>query len=300
MLNFKPIEVDDKKEAMPYLCAEPFGSTESSFADIYIWGEQFNTRICVKDGILYIRAEHAGKVYYLFPFGSGDLRAALENIREDARRLGTTPELRGITDKMREKIEAAAPGLLTYEETRDTFDYIYDAKELIELKGRKFHQKRNHLNKFLKTYDGRFKYEEITRENFDEVYDFQNRWLLDNITPGNKESLKAEMRAIRRALKDYFALGFTGGIIRIDGHIAAYSMGTRLCTDSFLISVEKGDYAYDGIYQAINQMFAEKNCFDVKYINREDDTGSPGLRRAKLSYKPVILLTKYRAVWKND
>jgi hypothetical protein len=228
------------------------------------------------------------------------LRAALENIREDARRLGTTPELRGITDKMREKIEAAAPGLLTYEETRDTFDYIYDAKELIELKGRKFHQKRNHLNKFLKTYDGRFKYEEITRENFDEVYDFQNRWLLDNITPGNKESLKAEMRAIRRALKDYFALGFTGGIIRIDGHIAAYSMGTRLCTDSFLISVEKGDYAYDGIYQAINQMFAEKNCFDVKYINREDDTGSPGLRRAKLSYKPVILLTKYRAVWKND
>lgn len=299
MLNFKPIAIEDKNEMSRYLCCEQFGSTEGSFADLYIWGEQFDTQVCIKDDNLYVRARSGDKAYYLYPYGGGDLKNALANIIADAAAQGATPELRGVTDRMRERLEAAAPDALVFEETRDTFDYIYDAQELIHLKGKKFHQKRNHWNKFLKTYQDRYTYEEITQNNIYEVYEFQNRWLTDNITMGNKDSLKAEMRAILRGLKHYQEIGFTGGIIRIDGDIAAYSIGTRLCSESFLISVEKGDYKYEGIYQAINRIFAEKNCSDVKYINREDDTGSPGLRRAKLSYKPVILLRKHKAVWKD-
>ena len=300
MLAFQDIDISHKQQVQDYLCRKQYGSTEGSFADLFIWGEKYHTQVCFQEGFLFVRSSEDGKPRYLFPYGDGEIPRALELICQDARENGVEPCMVGVTDEMREKLDGACPGLLRYEETRDLFDYIYAADDLINLPGKKFHQKRNHVNKFMKLYRDRYAYEPICQENLDEVRAFQEKWLAANKTGENEAELAVENRVIQRAFQYFFEIGFIGGVLRVDGDVVAYTMGTRLCCESFLVSIEKADIAYPGCYQVINQLFAQHNCQGLKYINREDDTGSEGLRKAKLSYNPVILLRKYRVTWARD
>ncbi|MEG2378237.1 MAG: phosphatidylglycerol lysyltransferase domain-containing protein, partial [Clostridia bacterium] len=162
------------------------------------------------------------------PYGAGKFCAAISAIREDAERMGNTPCMVAVTDAMRDKLEICHHGEFSYTETRDTFDYIYSTEDLITLAGRKFSQKRNHINKFLSLYDGRYGYEDITAENLPEVAEFQARWVKENSTDENAAGLAHEMVAINRAFEHFFEIGLIGGIVRVDGDIAAYSLGTPL------------------------------------------------------------------------
>ncbi len=294
MLQFEAISKRHYKEASEIMKKAGFGSAESSFVPLYMWGEAYNTQICIDGGSVFVRAESGGERYFLFPCG-GNTKAALAKIFEFCEENGEEPLFYAVTDKMREMMEAAFPDKFEFSETRDLFDYVYNARALETLEGSKLHKKRNHLNKFLKLYDGRFVYESISEGNINEVAEFQKKWAAVAAVGDRAEILKKETVAISRALDAFFEMNLLGGVIRIDGEIRAYCLGSEIGGDTVDVTTEKGDYEYEGIYQAINKFFVERSCKNVGFVNREDDAGSEGLRKAKLSYYPALLLRKYCA-----
>ncbi len=295
-MEFEKISLKHKNQAEMYLCETPYGISESSFVSLFLWGDVYHTEVAFKDGLMFVRVGEDECFRYMMPMGNGDLSHGLSLILEDAKKTGCEPCLIAITDAMRKRLDAVCPDAFSYEEVRDNFDYIYDPEELKNLSGKKFHQKKGHVNRFRKEYGDKFAYEEITRENLADVISFQETWLLQNAD--RAESLRAEQKMLKTLFANYFDLGVIGGLLRVDGAVVAYSVGTRLCAQTMLVQVEKGDIAYHGVYQMINQQFVEHNCSGVTYLNREDDAGVEGLRRAKLSYQPIFLMRKYVARWK--
>ncbi len=295
-MEFEKLSLKHKKQAELYLCETPYGISESSFVSLFLWGDVYHTEVAFEDGLMFIRVGENGCFRYMMPMGNGDLSHGLSLILDNVKRTGCEPRLIAVTDEMKKRLDTAMPNTFSYEEARDSFDYIYDPEELKNLSGKKFHQKKGHVNRFRKEYGDRFTYEEITRENLADVIAFQEKWFLQNAD--RAESLQAEQKMLQKLFANYFDLGVIGGLLRVDGAVVAYSVGTRLCAKTMLVQVEKGDIAYHGVYQMINQQFVEHNCSGVTYLNREDDAGVEGLRRAKLSYQPIFLMRKYVARWK--
>ena len=296
-MEFEKISLKHKEKAEVHLCETPYGISESSFTSLFLWGEVYHTEVAFEDGLMFVRVGEDGCFRYMMPMGNGDLHHGLSLVLEDAKKAGCEPRLIAVTDEMQKRLESVAPDTFLYEEARDSFDYIYDPKELMTLSGKKFHQKKGHVNRFRKEYGDRFCYEAITRENLADVIAFQEKWFQKNVE--RRKSLEAEQKMLQKLFTNYFDLGMIGGLLRVDGAVVAYSVGTRLCKQTMLVQVEKGDIAYHGVYQMINQQFTEHNCADVTYLNREDDAGVEGLRKAKLSYQPIFLMRKYVAKWKQ-
>lgn len=296
-MQFEKISLKHKKQADAYLCATQYGMSESSFSSLFLWGEVYHTELAFQDDLLFVRIGIEGNLRYMLPMGNGDLKHGLALIREDAERNGCEPSLIAVTDRMRERLESIVPNTFDYQPARDSFDYIYDPQELIALSGKKFHQKKGHVNRFVKEYGDRFSYEVIGKENIDEVMAFQEKWFLEN--RDRIPNLETEQKMLARLFVHYFDLGVIGGLLRVGEEIVAYSVGTRLCRQTMLVQVEKGNIAYHGVYQMMNRQFVLHNSEGVVYWNREDDAGVEGLRRAKLSYQPIFLLRKYVAKWKK-
>ena len=179
------------------------------------------------------------------------------------------------------------PGKFEFEEKRAMSDYVYNTADLISLSGKKYHGKRNHLNKFLSLYN--WTYKNIDKTNLKKCAEFVAR-----ITSERNPDPAHEINAMNLLFDNFFELGVTGGCIEIDGRIAAVSVGEKM-GDTALIQVEKADTAFDGAYAAINQIFLKNEFSDCRFVNREEDMGVAGLRKAKMSYHPAFLYTKYTA-----
>ena len=190
-----------------------------------------------------------------------------------------------------ELLEKWYPGRFQIEYERDNADYVYESEKLVALPGKKLHGKRNHVNKFKSIYANRWSYESISKENVEECFQMALRWRNDN---GCNEDLEknAEMCVTLNALRLFEELGLTGGVLRVDGEIVAFTIGEPVCSDTFVVHIEKAYAEIPGAYNMINQQFVEHECMDYTYVNREEDTGAEGLRRAKLSYRPVFLVEK--------
>ena len=299
MLKFEPISIKDKSRLSDILGCKNCIHTESSFNVLFTWGEVFNTQVAYENSLAFIKSTAGGVDFYQMPWGNNDLRLAIETIYTDAKARGDILRLTSVTECMKDRLEKMLPGAFEFCENRDIFDYVYSSEDMITLAGRSFHQKRNNINKFNKLFEGRWEYSPISENDLDEVYAFQLQWLEKNSTEEKKNSLTDEMKVIRRIFDNYTELGYSGGMIRVDGKICAYTVGSKVRDNAMIISLEKADVDYPGIYQVINREFAEKNCGDIEYINREDDAGSEGLRRAKLSYNPKLLIKKYIAECKS-
>ena len=172
---------------------------------------------------------------------------------------------------------------------RDIADYIYETQALIELKGRKYHGKKNHINKFSKMYD--WSYEAITPENTQECLDMLKKWKAQNCATEDLEK-HAEICVSEASLREREFLGLTGGLLRVDGQVVAFTVGEQIHPDTFCVHIEKAFADIKGAYSMINQQFLIHEAADCKYVNREDDVGDPGLRKAKLSYHPAFLEEK--------
>ncbi len=194
---------------------------------------------------------------------------------------------------MLEIFTEALPGELFFEADRANFDYVYDTKDLIELSGRAYHSKKNHLNYFLSHYQ--YEYGRMTPDMAEEamafIRAFNERKNLDD--PHERKLLEFEEDAMRDVFVNLDKVGYLSGAIRIDGKIEAISIGGRLGSKTVTVHVEKANTEYRGLYQAINNEFCKAMAGNVKRINREEDMGIPGLRKAKLSYNPVKLIEKY-------
>ena len=292
MLQFKPISIEDRDLVCRYTSKISYGTTETAFVDLFIWGENYRTCIAEESGFLFIRVGEGENCAYLFPYGDGEIEKAISILQKDAEVCGRRLRFVGVVREAKEILERAFPDRFVFNETRENFDYVYLASSIINLPGRKLHSKRTNINKFMAQCGERFSFEEITKENIGDVRKFQENWLAHNLAT-HDSSLYAENDAIARAFDNFDAIGIRGGILRIDGEIAAYSLGTPINDEFYLISVEKANTEYPGIYQVINKLYAEHFCGGYKYINREEDMGDEGLRQAKLSYRPELLIEKY-------
>ena len=289
-MNFKNIEAADRSLFIRYLDGEKRRLCEYCFTDLYMWKDLYNTEWCLENDILYIRQslDKEGKFFYYYPPlpTKSKLVYGVKNIIIDSVIEGYEFSIGGVNLEVLADIGRYYKGAFHAEINRDYADYIYLASDLINLSGRKFHKKKNLINKFKKEYDGRWSYKNIELSDIDLLRKFNKKWIKANVDKDINE-LKGEEIAINRAFDEYNTLKLDGGMILLDGEIIAYSFGTKIRDDMYVIQVEKALSHIPGSYQMINNEYAKAYCSDIKYINREDDVGIEGLRRAKMSYNPV-------------
>ena len=287
MLEFKNIEIEDKAAIEKYTYDKEYFMCSYCFGDIFMWRRKYKTRYCIKNDFLYmaITDPENGSITYLCPIGDGDIKKAVNEIKKDSLERECEFIVTAVPEKVREEIEKVMPGRFEFTENRDSEDYIYLAENMIELKGKKLHSKRNFVNRFRKMYDGRWGYEEMNENNIKELFEFQLKWCKINGREEDNDFLE-ETCAISQALRSAKKLGLKGGMIRLDGNIIAVSLGSKANENMFVIHIEKAISDIAGAYQIINQQFAEHNCGNVMYIDREEDLGIEGLRKAKSSYYP--------------
>lgn len=268
---------------------------EYCFGNIYMWSDIYDNRICNHNGI-FVSADFTDKPVFCYPIGDGDKKATIWALIEYSEAHSIELEFFGITEKDRNEIESLFPNQFRIEETRDFFDYVYRSEDLANLSGRKYHSKKNHISYFEKTFD--WKYEAINKSNIEQCLLLNSHWKGLNLQK-NPEEISDESLAIQKALSNYFELGFEGGVLTIQGEIVAFTFGEKLNENTFCTHVEKAYGNVRGAYQMINREFARQLKDRYEYINREEDTGSEGLRRAKLSYQPHKLVIKYSAAYKG-
>ena len=226
-----------------------------------------------------------------------EFEKVLDALVEDAHREGEPFCLLGICSSMCSELEAFMPGKFQFTADRDYADYLYLRTDLAALAGKKFQSKRNHVNKFKRTYN--YEYTPITPDRIQECMDLETEWCKAN-NCDQHEGTGNERRALVYALHNFEELGLTGGILHVDGKIAAFTFGMPINQDTFGIHVEKADTSIDGAYAMINYEFANHISEQYVYLNREEDLGIEGLRKAKLSYQPAIILEKYVACLRDE
>lgn len=296
MLEFRAPEIADMawvKKAM----TEPYNmACEYCFGNLFVWSKAYKNKITSFDG-LFLSCDGLDKPSYIYPCGKGNKKEAVKELIKHSAFEGNAPfSMYCLTKDDVEELETLFPKKFEFVSDRAHFDYIYNTEDLINLSGRKYHSKRNHISYFKNNYN--WKYERITRENLPECYEMNRKWEKFHSDSADS-SLDEELDAIRRGFIKFDELGFVGGLLRIDGEVVAYTFGEEISPDIFCVHFEKAYPDIRGAYPMINQQFCENELKGYKYINREDDVGDEGLRKAKLSYNPVILLEKYIAVYKG-
>lgn len=300
MINFKNIELQDKEWVKPLLALSDFRGTEYCFTSLYIWSSIYNTQIAQFEQMLLIRSADEEYFYYLYPAGKVDLAKAVEFMMEDASTAGKKFAFNSLTQENKEELERLFPDKFEFSQTRNSFDYIYEREALATLTGKKYQPKRNFISRF-KENPG-WQYETISHlepercsELLEECFQMNEKWCKMSACNHNA-SKRQECCAVRRALKDFIALELEGGLLRVDGEVVAYTVGEPLNSDTYIVHIEKAFSDIKGAYPMINQSFVLDRTEKFKYINREDDAGDEGLRKAKLSYNPVFMIEKYFAI----
>lgn len=296
MLEFRKPELSDKDWVNQVMEHSGDMACEYCFGNLYMWSAVYGNTITDYNG-LFIARDGNDDVMYLYPCGKGDKKGAVEHLIEYSLKNDNVPlKMYCLTPSKVRELEAMMPEKFDFIETRDYFDYIYLTDDLINLAGRKYHGKRNHISYFKNNFDWSF--EEINDGNLDDCREMNKKWEKLN-REKNPEEIGNELVAINRAFDNFDYLNLKGGLLRVNGEVAAYTVGEELNEKTFCTHIEKAYADIRGAYPTINREFAVNMLSSYKYINREDDTGSEGLRKAKLSYYPAILLPKYRAVYKG-
>lgn len=298
MLTFKDITPADKNLITSFTMNSNRRNCDLSFSNLCSWKFLYNTQFAVVEGFLIFKFWVEGKLAYMMPLGNGDLKSVLKKLEKDANEEGHPFCMLGVCSSMRTELETIMPGQFVFTEDRDYADYIYLRSDLATLKGKKFQPKRNHINKFRNTYPD-YTYSPITPERIPECLELEAEWCKEN-NCDQQEGTGNERRALIYALQHFQELGLTGGILHARGRMAAFTFGMPISQDTFGTHVEKADTSIEGAYAMINYELANHIPEQYLYINREEDLGIEGLRKAKLSYQPVIILPKYMACLKSQ
>ena len=293
-LVFKPISIDDKKLITSFTWQSNNQNCDFSFANMCSWRFLYDSEFAVVDNMLLIRFYiEGGRVAYMMPVGEGDLKKAILLLENDSLSKGHPLCLLGITPGSITSLDRLFPGDFRFIPERDYFDYIYLRDDLVRLQGKRYQPKRNHINRFKSEYE--FIYKPITSDILSDCLALESEWCMQNNCQEN-EALQDERQSLAYALLHFDQLGLTGGAIWIDEQIVAFSFGMPINHNTFGVHVEKANTSFDSIYAVINQQFASHIPEQYVYVNREEDLGIPGLRKAKLSYYPAILLEKNAAI----
>lgn len=295
-LSFQRIEITDKERAEECLRRSNFRGSEYSFGNNFVWRNAYNIEVCFYEQFYFVKQGVGRNTRFIYPAGGSEeedeVRHVIELLSEYAAENGLPLRVYANGD-ITYKVDAAIPDVYMRQE-RDFCDYIYLADELENLKGKKFHSKRNHLNHF---YENDWSFEPLSHDNLAECIEMNKRWRSENIDKceisKETQSKIEELCVVECSFKHFDELDYTGGVLRVNGLVQAFTFGEQSADNCFVIHVEKALREYQGAYAAINREFVKSLNGQYKYINREDDAGSEGLRRAKLSYKPIFLENKY-------
>lgn len=293
MLDFHSVSMKDKEWIENRLSYRKQRSCEYSFGNIFSYKEKLDISVCDYEGCLIVKCVSGNRVSYMYPCGNGDIDKALSEIVSDAEKSGKKCYMYGLSAEDAADYEKLFPLKEKPYPNRDTFDYVYNNEDLVNLTGKKYQPKRNHISFFKKNYY--WTYEKICGNNIEECLSMSRKWL-EAYESDDKTDLESEYRIIRCVFDNYFALGYKGGLIRKDGEVVAFTTGEELDIDTFCVHFEKAFGDIRGLYPLINQQFVHNELSDYKYINREDDVGLENLRKAKLSYYPAFLCEKYEVL----
>ena len=288
--DFKRPELEDKDLVNHYFFEAPGRSCERTFVNVFLWSRHYKVKFAVIEDALVFRDESDG---YAFSYPAGEpeaVKRALEAVMEYCREHECPFRLYNVTPEHFDQMEKWFPGRFQIEYVRDVADYVYETEKLAPLAGKKLHGKRNHINRFKALYPD-WSYEKMDDGNVEECFQMALKWRNQNGCDNDAEK-NAEMCVTLNSLRLYKELGLRGGILRVNGEIAAFSMGEPLCSDTFVVHIEKAFAEIEGAYPMLNQQFVQHECMDYTYVNREDDAGSEGLRKAKLSYRPAFMVEK--------
>lgn len=293
-MQFHPIELKDRDLILGLQDRSQMPLSDFNFTNLWIWRFAREIAIAKIEECLIIRTTYPSKEpYYFFPLSKdalGDrVKKALESL------MPLKPKFKSLTSLQAQYLKEHFG--INSTPNRDRFDYVYNIQELIALSGRKYHKKKNHLNKFLSSYPS-FSFEEVRETHLEEIKEIYQKWYEANL---NKDrALEAEKRGIESILEDFAFLSkpeglfaLRGGLLRADGEIIAFAFGEAVSDQSVVMHIEKANTSYAGVFQAINQQCLEHLWKDYEWVNREEDLGIEGLRKAKLSYHPAHLLEKY-------
>lgn len=291
-IQFKRAELEDKEIISHYFKHHTSRSCERTFVNVFLWSRKYPVKWAVVEDALVFKSEDDTHLSYAFPAGTDEnIRKAIEVLKKYSEDRGYPFSMYNVTPDNFEKLEAWYPGRFQIEYDRDSADYVYESEKLATLSGKKLHGKRNHINKFKAMYEDRWSYESITKDNLEECFQMALKWRNLNGCDDDEEK-NAEICVTLNSLRLFEELGLKGGLLRIDGEIAAFTLGEPICSDTFVVHIEKAYADIQGAYPMINQQFVEHECMEYKYVNREEDTGAEGLRKAKLSYRPAFLVEK--------
>ncbi|MFX1337720.1 MAG: DUF2156 domain-containing protein [Promethearchaeota archaeon] len=301
----KPIEITDKYIFDDYFRRFPPNISELTFTNLFIWRSHYEFRFSEWNNHLLIFSENYLKkyntcaicpdnVFFLPPIGSNPLKIIRELFEtiEDLE-IHRVPE--HITEKINDNDEFSDLNIEIFED-RNNWDYVYDKEEITNLIGNKHRQNRRWLNKFLEAYN--YEFNLLSEEWIDKCKELQLKWCLQRGCHED-ESLLEEQKAINEALDNFNNLDYKGAIICVGNECAAYTFGEMLNSDTLVVHIEKAHMQYEGSYQAINNLFLKNCCEDAQFVNREQDLGISGLRRAKESYKPHHMVKKSIIFQKN-
>lgn len=293
IIPFRPITASDADVLRSFTMESKCMNCDMNVANLCSWQFLYHTEYAVVDGFLLLRFLLDGQMTYMKPLGKGDLRHVLQLLVADARSLGDTLRVACVCPCAQEVMEEAMPGAFTFATNRDSADYLYLREKLVTLSGKKLQPKRNHINKFKRLYPN-YEYRPMTSEMVPDCLRLAEEWCLTNDCREQRAAM-AEQRMMAYALSHMEELHILGGALFVEERMVAFTFGARINKDAFDVCVEKADTHYEGAYAVINNEFASHLPEDITYINREEDLGLEGLRKAKLSYHPDLLLDKMTA-----
>lgn len=334
MIKFNEVILSDRELIQSYTLRGHSQNCDLSFANLISWRFLYDTQYAVVDGFLVFRFYVGRHLAYMGPFApeapvvapdggaestgnhveSCAHEADEEAPRRDDRAVKVVNEMRadaiamghpflmiGTSREMADRVEECMPGEFCIKPERDFFDYIYSREKLESLSGKHLQSKRNHCNKFRTLYPD-YEYRPLSRDMIPECLRLEESWreqTKDSVTDEERENLYEELRSMTRAFLYWDHLDCFGGTIYVDGRLVAFTYGCPINQDTFDVCVEKADINYEGAFSIINQEFVRHLPPQYVHINREEDLGEEGLRRAKLSYKPELLLEKFSIMEKE-
>ncbi len=294
--NFKPITAEDVKILPHYFALRSNKTCDSMFLDSFLWKDYYQVEYCIRDErAVQWKMVVKGEPFAALPLCTAeDLPHYFFDMKDYFNQvLGRKLKIY-LADEEAVKLLDLDPEQFEVEEQPDAADYLYDGEALRTLAGKKYHKKKNHVNAFMKEYAGRYEYRTLTCGNRQDMWRFLDRWRA--MKGAQVEgTLDPEVEGIHSILNQCQDLGVRMGGVYVDGQMEAFSMGSyNPAEDMAIIHIEKANPEIRGMYAFINQQFLVHEFPNVSLVNREDDVGLPGLRKAKQSYNPIGFARKYQ------
>lgn len=289
-LNFNPVHHTNYQILAPFLNSQDYRLCDYTLGVLHMWKKHLNYTYAICDNMLIVSSTLNGNKTFSIPLGSGHIRRALNQLETYCQENNLPLNFHGITKQALDILIKHFGERFNITEKENWGEYLYRYEDLATLKGKKYHSKRNHINQFKKLYP-HYSFQQLTKQSLHRVLEFLEGYY--DVTQKEHYLFTVEKNMLYSLLDSYDKLQLLGAFIEVDNRIVAFSIG-ECQRDTMYIHIEKADRDYKGSYAIINNEFV--NYFaneNIKYVNREEDAGDLGLRKAKRSYYPIEIITKY-------